>query len=126
MKQNNSNNGSQTKISLLYRGVNARALWQGLVETYINKLQDLASIVAARITLERQPESNPMFRVLAILEVPGPDFHAEARDFTLRAALAKVVSNLRRQMQSRKNRQIARRKNKLRFMLPDRPSPARA
>jgi|ERR1043166_9231413 ribosome-associated translation inhibitor RaiA len=126
MKQNNSNNGNQTKISLLYRGLNPRALWQGLVETHIHKLQQLASIVAARITLERQRQSNPAFRVLAVIEVPGPDFHAEARDFTLRAALTKVAGNLRRQMQSRKNRQLARRKNNLRFMPPGRSSPARA
>jgi len=44
-------------------------------------------------------------------QVPGPDFHAEASDYTLQAALLKVIDNLRRQMQSRKNRQLDRRKN---------------
>ena len=62
MKQNNSNNGNQTKISLIYRGLNPRVLWQGLVETHINKLRHLASIVAARITLEREPGSIRAFR----------------------------------------------------------------
>ena len=125
MKQNNSTNGNQTKISLLYRGLNPRALWQSLVEAHINKLQHLASIVAARITLERQPQSDRAFRVMAVLEVPGPDFHAEASEFTLRAALTKVASNLRRQMQARKNQQLARRKNKLRFVFAGRANLAR-
>ena len=49
--------------------------------------------------------------MFATLEVPGPDYHAEAWDYTLQAALLKVVENLRRQMRSRKNRQLERRKN---------------
>jgi ribosome-associated translation inhibitor RaiA len=77
----------------------------------MRKLQDLAAIVSARITLERQREVTPGFRVFVTLEVPGPDFHAEARDYTLQAALLKVIDNLRRQMQSRKNRQLDRRKH---------------
>jgi len=116
MKRNNSTYRNETKISLLYRGLNPSTLWQSLVETQIKKLQHLASIAWARITLERQPQANPAFRVLAVLEVPGPDFHAEASDFTLRAALTKVARNLHCQMQSRKNRQLARRKNKTRLV----------
>lgn len=102
---------------MLYRGINPRELWRNLIESQIKKLQHLAAIASARFTLERQTQSNPAFRVMAILEVPGPDFHAEASDFTLRAALIKVATNLRRQMQSRKDRQLARRKNKLRLGL---------
>jgi ribosome-associated translation inhibitor RaiA len=77
----------------------------------MRKLQGLAAILSARITLERQREFTPGFRVFATLEVPGPDYHAEASDYTLQAALLKVVENLKRQMQSRKNRQLERRKN---------------
>jgi ribosome-associated translation inhibitor RaiA len=111
MKLNNLDEQNKTKISLIYRGLNPRMLWQRLVELEIYKLQHLASIASARITLERQSRANPIFRVLAVLEVPGPDFHAEASDLTLHAALMKVAGILRRQMQSRKNRQLARRKN---------------
>src|ERR1051325_45631 len=109
MKLSNTNDG--ININLCYRGLNARATWRGLVEAQIRKLQDLASIARARITLERQRQSKPAFRVFATLEVPGPDFHAEARDYTLHAALLKVIDNLRRQMQARKNHQLERRKN---------------
>ena len=77
----------------------------------MRKLQGLAAILSARITLEHQRETTPGFRVFATLEVPGPDYHAEASDYTLQAALLKVIENLRRQMQSRKNRQLERRKN---------------
>ena len=115
MKLKKTNNGNEAKISLFYRGLRPRAIWDSLVSTQIAKLQHLAAIASARITLERQPDSKAAFRVQAILEVPGPDYHAEATDYTLRAALLKVAENLRRQMQSRKNRQINRRKNKTRL-----------
>jgi hypothetical protein len=63
------------KILLRYCGLNARAVWRGLVESQIKKLQGLAAIASARVTLERQCEFAPAFRVQAQLEVPGPDFH---------------------------------------------------
>jgi ribosome-associated translation inhibitor RaiA len=112
MKLNETMNGKLTKISLLYRGLSPSALWRNLVESHVKKLQHLASIASARIFLERQHGSNAVFRVSAVLEVPGPDYHAEASDYTLRAALLKVTNNLRKQMQSRRDRQMSRKKNK--------------
>ena len=101
------------KLLLRYCGLNARAVWRGLVESQIEKLQGLAAIACAHVTLERQRECAPAFRVRAHLEVPGPDFHAEARDHTLQAALLKVARNLERQIQSRKGRRADRRKTNL-------------
>jgi ribosome-associated translation inhibitor RaiA len=111
MKLNNASNGNELKINLSYLGLNPRPFWRGLVEAHVRKLQALAAILSAKITLERQHEVKPSFRVFMSLEVPGPDFHAEARDYTLQAALLKVIDNLRRQMQSRKDRLLARRKH---------------
>src|SRR6478609_7078075 len=111
----NQNNGNETNISLFYRGLRPGVFWEQLTAAHIAKLRQLARIAKARITLERQGESKHAFRVLAVLEVPGPDYHAEATDYTLRAALLKVVENLRRQMQARKNRQLLRQKNKTRL-----------
>src|SRR5689334_10465827 len=111
MKPNDVSNGNELKINLSYRGLNPRKIWRRLVEGQMRKLQGLAAILSARITLEHQRETTPGFRVFATLEVPGPDYHAEARDYTLQAALLKVIENLRRQMRSRKNRQLERRKN---------------
>src|SRR6266536_933207 len=111
MKPNNVNNGNQLNINLSYRGLNPRAIWRALVEAHLKKLHELASIVGARITLERRRQIKPAFRVFATVEVPGPDFHAEASDYTLHAALLKVIGNLRRQIESRKSHQMERRKN---------------
>jgi len=111
MKLNNVSAENELKINLSYRGLNPRKIWRSLVEGQMRKLQGLATILSAKITLEWQREVTPGFRVFATLEVPGLDFHAEARDYTLQAALLKVIDNLRRQMQSRKNRQLVRRKN---------------
>jgi ribosomal subunit interface protein len=105
------------KIALRYCGLNARALWQGLVESQLKRLQALAEIASAHVTLEWQHEATPAFRVQAQLEVPGPDYHAEARDHTLRAALSKVVKDLERQIRSRKNRRAARRKTNIQLGL---------
>ena len=104
-------------VILRYHGLRARAVWQGLVEAQLKRLQDLAAIASARVTLEWQHEVKPAFRVLALLEVPGPDFHAEASDYTLQAALLKVVKNLERQMRMRKSRQADNRKTNVRFGL---------
>jgi ribosome-associated translation inhibitor RaiA len=104
-------------VILRYHGLRARAVWQGLVEAQLKRLQDLAAIASARVTLEWQHEVKPAFRVLALLEVPGPDFHAEASDYTLQAALLKVVKNLERQMRMRKSRQADKRKTNVRFGL---------
>ena len=101
-------------MSLLsYCGLNKRAAWQELIQTKLRKLQSLAAIATARVTLEWQRGIQPAFRVLTLLEVPGPDFHAEARDHTLHAALMKVIKNLEKQVRSRKNRRLARWKTNL-------------
>src|SRR5258706_13905329 len=104
MKSNSNHNGNPTKIILQYRGLKPGVVWQTLVEAQLRKLQNLAAIASARITLEWQHQIKPAFRVLASLEVPGPDFHAEANDHTIQAALLKVVKNLEGQIPCRKNR----------------------
>ena len=116
---------SKTPMNIILRchGLKARAFWQGLVEAQLKRLQDLVAIASARVTLEWQHEVKPAFRVLALLEVPGPDFHAEASDYTLQAALLKVVKNLERQIRARKSRQADKRKTNVQLgLLPGRSS----
>ena|SRR5438045_2517572 len=100
-------------LILRYCGLNARARWHGLVEAQLHKLQSLVSIASAQVTLEWQRNFKPPFRVQAHLAVPGPDFHAEACDHTLQAALLKVVKNLERQIRGRKSRRADRRKTNM-------------
>ena len=110
-------------IILRYCGLNARALWQALVEAQLRKLQNLAAIASARVTLEWRHEVKPAFRVAAWLEVPGPDFHAEASDHTLPAALLKVVKDLERQVRCRRSRRAGKRRTNVQLgLLPGRSS----
>jgi ribosome-associated translation inhibitor RaiA len=91
-------------IIVRYCGLTKRAVWEELVEKNLRKLQNLAAIATAQVILEWQRGVKPAFRVRTQLEVPGPDFHAEASDHTLPAALVKVIKNLEKQIRSRKNR----------------------
>ena len=101
------------KILLRYCGLNARTALRQLVETQLRKLESLAAIASAQVTLEWRHEVKPAFRVLTLLEVPGPDVHAEAHDYTLPAALLKVVKDLERQIRGRRSRRVDRRKTNL-------------
>ena len=93
----------------------------------MRRLEGLAAIDSAQVTLEWRPEDKRGFRVLTLLEVPGPDVHAEARDHTLRAALLKVVKDLERQIRSRRSRRAERWKTNLRLgWLPGQGSLRRA
>jgi ribosome-associated translation inhibitor RaiA len=104
-------------IIVRYCGLTKRAIWQELVENSLRKLQNVAAIASAQVTLEWQRGVKPPFRVLTDLEVPGPDFHAEASDHTLPAALVKVVRSLEKQIRSRKNRRANKWKTNVRLGL---------
>jgi ribosome-associated translation inhibitor RaiA len=104
-------------IIVRYCGLTQRAIWQQLVENQLRKLQNLASIASARVTLEWRNGVRPAIRVLTWLEVPGPDFHAEAIDHTVPAALVKVVKHLERQIRARKNRRADKWKTNLQLGL---------
>jgi ribosome-associated translation inhibitor RaiA len=95
---------------LRYRGLHTRTVWQGEVETQLKRLENLTAIASSEVTLEWQHEIKPAFRVAVLLEVAGPDYHAETRDHTIQAALLKVVKDLERQIRSRKNRRVSGRK----------------
>ncbi|HLH54759.1 MAG TPA: HPF/RaiA family ribosome-associated protein [Verrucomicrobiae bacterium] len=104
-------------IIVRYHGPHCRPSWQELAETKLRKLQRLATIETARVAIDWQRRVKRAFRVIALLEVPGPDLHAEACDYTLQAALAKVVKNLERQIRSRKNRRADKWKTNLQLGL---------
>jgi ribosome-associated translation inhibitor RaiA len=111
------------KLIISYRGLKAHPVWQALVETQFKHLEDLGAIASATVTLEWQRGIKPAFRVLGVLEVPGPDFHAEARDHTLQAAVLKAVKDLERQIRSRNSRRSERWKTNLQLgMTPSRSS----
>ena len=65
------------------------------------------------MVLERHREDTPAFRAHVVLVVPGPDFHAEAADHTLAAALHKAMENLKRQIRARQTKRRANGKSNL-------------
>jgi ribosome-associated translation inhibitor RaiA len=118
LRQLNQENFKITmNIIVRYCGLTKRGIWQELVETKLRKLHSLAAIATARVTLEWQHGVKPAFRVLTQLEMPGPDFHAQAGDHTLPAALVKVIKSLEKQIRSRKNRQTDKWKTNVRLGL---------
>jgi len=65
-----------------------------LIHQQLEELGKTRQIDEARVTVERQLEASPPFRVSAHLVTPGPDVFAEATDHTLRAALQKTMTLL--------------------------------
>ena len=94
-------------------GLNAQATWLDLVMEQLHRLKSLTDAESAHVTLEKQRNSAPAYRVSVTLVVPGPDFHAEARDHTLAAALHKTVENLKRQIQARQTKRRIKGKSNL-------------
>jgi ribosome-associated translation inhibitor RaiA len=93
------------KIQFHIRGHNDNASLRRWLEQPLVRLQNLTSITAAAVVLEYERDYTPAFRAFALLAVPGPDIHAEARDHTLEAAWLKVTVALRKQIERRKMRQ---------------------
>jgi ribosome-associated translation inhibitor RaiA len=110
-------NSKTMKLTLSFRGFKAHPSWTALVEQQLTRLQRLTAVVSAQVTLEWRREIKPAFSVLALVEVPGPDFHVQATDHTLQAALLKAVKDLERQVRSRKLSRADRRRTNLQLGL---------
>jgi ribosome-associated translation inhibitor RaiA len=103
------------KTTLRCLGLDTHATWQNLVMEQLHRLKSLTDIESAEVFLEQQRDSAPACRVRVLLVVPGPDFHAEAIDHTLAAALHKAVEDLARQIRARLTKRVERRKSRLQF-----------
>ena len=104
------------KIQFHIRGLKDNAEIRHRLQLTIARLEERVSISAAAVVVERELNKAPAFRAFALLAVPGPDLHAEARDHTLEAAWLKVGAALRRQIERRRGRQgsVQRRHNRVR------------
>ena len=113
------------KIQFHYRGLNVNARLRHWLEQPLEQFESLIAVTAAAVVLEHRQDDAPAFRAFALLAVPGPDIHAEARDHTLEATWLKVTSALRRQIERRKTRQQLRhRRNRQHPLTPSRWSGA--
>jgi len=88
------------------------------VQADLDELSQLIAITSAHVALHCQGEIAPPCQATVMLEVPGPDIHAAARDYTWPAAWRKVVTRLREQILERKSRQVARQKGEARVHTP--------
>jgi ribosome-associated translation inhibitor RaiA len=122
---NQTNQRNRMKILMRRRSLKPRASSRELVEAQWKRLQNLAARASAEVTLKWQSDVKPAFRVLTLLKVPRPDFHAEAAGHTLEAALLKAVQNLEQQIRPPNNRRADRFKSKQRLgLIPARRSTA--
>jgi ribosome-associated translation inhibitor RaiA len=96
------------KTQFHVRGLNVSVDLRRWLEQPLERLQSLIPVSAAAVVLEHRRDDAPPFRAFALLAVPGPDIHAEARDHTLEATWLKVTTGLRKQIEQRKSKQIAR------------------
>jgi ribosomal subunit interface protein len=101
------------KANLRCLGLAVHATWQDLVMEQLHRLKSLTDIESAEVILQRQRDSTPAFRAHVVLVVPGPDYHADAVDYTLAAALHKAVENLKRQIQMRQTKRRVKGKSNL-------------
>lgn len=103
------------KTTLRFLGLDAQDSWRRLVEQQLNDLESLTAVTAANVVLERQPTVRPAFRVQVLLEVSGPDLHAEATDHTRQVALLKATQDLERQIRARESKRMNGRKSHPQF-----------
>ena len=99
------------KLRVQARGMRNNGGLDLLIAQSLNALRRLIPISNARVVLEQQRDTSPVYRVFAHLAVPGPDVHAAASDHTLLAAWRKLAENLTRQFQLRTARQQLRLKD---------------
>jgi hypothetical protein len=74
------------------------------LEEQIDQLQELGTIDAAEVLLERLRHPKGAFRLQVHLAVPGPDFRAECTGYTPQETVVKMQKELRRRMQIRSRR----------------------
>ena len=96
------------KVRFQFRGLNITAGVRKHLREPLEHLQRLISITNAAVVLEHRLDSAPAYRAFVLLAVPGPDIHAEACDYTLTATWLKVTTALRKQIDRRKAKQLAR------------------
>jgi ribosome-associated translation inhibitor RaiA len=99
------------RIQFHIRGLKENAGLRHRLQQSLERLETHFPISAAAVVLEHERNNAPAFRAYALLAVPGPDIHVEARDHTLEAVWLKVTTALREQIDQRKSRQDSRVKN---------------
>ena len=85
-----------------------------LVQDELESLRPSLQIHEARVFIEHRAEQSPPFHIAAHLVTPGPDVCAQSMDHTLRAALAKLMAQLRDRIVHRNRKRDRRGRKPLR------------
>lgn len=101
------------KINLQHLSVRTTQALDSWVERQLFSLGTLRQIDEAHIRLARRPDASPAYEVAVHLVTPGPDYSAAGREHTIRAAIAKVMAELRQQISGRLLQRKVRLKGKL-------------
>jgi len=94
-------------INFEYHEVAASARLEALIAEKLGKLEGkYDSIVNADVYFKKENTSNPENgKICSVrLNMPGPDIFAEASNAAFEASIAKVISELRSQLQKRKDK----------------------
>ncbi len=102
------NRADSMKIQFHIRGLTISRKVRSYLGQPLERLQRLIPISRAAVILEHSWDNAPAFRAFVLLAVPGPDIHAEVRGHTLEAAWLKITAALRKQIEKRKAKQLAR------------------
>ena len=104
-------------IEFKFRGINMneRQKVRVLFLEQVAELKGRLPITSVKVFLEKEPDMTPAYWLWTNLIVPGPDIYAFARDHTPLAAWLKVSKELKREIQRRKLRQVAKRKSNLKL-----------
>ncbi len=108
------------KLIFTHRHHQPSPSFTALVTQRLESLREALQIDEARVLIERRLEASPAFRITAHLVTPGPDVLAEAVDYTLRAALDKMIGQLEARIDHRHQKRARRGPNPLKKTAPTR------
>ncbi|WP_310991890.1 ribosome hibernation-promoting factor, HPF/YfiA family [Aequorivita marina] len=95
------------KINFEYHNVTASPRLEAFITERLNKLETkYDSIVSADVYFKKQNATNPEIgKICSVrLSVPGPTIFSETSTASFEASVAKVVTELRTQLQKRKEK----------------------
>jgi ribosome-associated translation inhibitor RaiA len=101
------------KLSVQHRDIRSTDPVDTLIEEHILALQPRLQIDEAVVRLEHRAGSSPAFHISVHLVTPGPDVFAESDDHTVRAAVEKVMKQVRDKITDRHAKRARKLKSNL-------------
>lgn len=100
------------KVTIQHRNIQPTGKLNSSVKERILALKPRLQIDEAKILLEQNFEVSPPFAVRLHLVTPGPDVIAEGRDYTIQAAMNKMLGTVNEELVRRSHKRVRKLKNK--------------